>query len=50
MRKRAGEFHGILRLLDAKRYFLALKCPACPHLGINITAEELDEIIRSGDM
>lgn len=51
MRKRAGDIHGItVRVDNIGEYCLAVKCPACPRLGINITIEELEEIIESGDM
>jgi hypothetical protein len=44
-RRRSGQEHGIDEEMPFRRpNSLAIRCPACPEIGLNITKEELSSI------
>lgn len=44
MLRRAGQFHGINKILTHRQtQSLAVRCPACPEVGFNMSKEVIDQ-------
>jgi len=43
MLRRMGQFHGIDNILSHRRgESLAVRCPACPEVGFNVSKEDIN--------